>query len=164
MIADTHDAALHQNRSASGREPHDKLRRRWSVIAVLIASAILVQAAFAGAMLSGVDFAFAAHKAMAALLIASTFTAGLVATIALRRIPNGLKLGLMLLALAFAIGLQTAIGKMSANGVNLMWLHVPLGVALVGFAMQAISAARKIGRGRERATNHDAPMRKLWSI
>lgn len=121
------------------------MRRWWNVITALIAAAIFIEAVFAGAMLSGIDWARAAHAANAVILIATTATAGLVAIIALRRIPHGTKLGLTLLSLAAAVLLQTALGRMSAHGANLMWVHVPLGVALVGFATQAAAAARRLG-------------------
>jgi hypothetical protein len=38
------------------------------------------------------------------------------------------------------------VGIMSANGERLLWLHVPLGVALVGFAAETVSATRQLGR------------------
>ncbi|MEX2250308.1 MAG: hypothetical protein WD671_11805, partial [Parvibaculum sp.] len=102
-------------------------------------------AVFAGAMLSGYGWARTAHLANAGLLIASTIAAGLVAVVTLRRIPHGPRLGLILLLLAAVVFLQTAIGKSAANGTNLMWVHVPLGVALVGFAAQAVAGARRLG-------------------
>ena len=63
----------------------------------------------------------------------------------LRRIPQGLKLGLTLLSLAALLLLQTALGRSAAHGAKLLWLHVPLGVALVGLAGQALAAARRLG-------------------
>jgi hypothetical protein len=121
------------------------LRQWWGAVTTLLAAAIFIQAAFAGAMLSGVDWARAAHASGAVVLIVAALAAGFVCIATLRRIPLGLKLGLTLLSLAAAIFLQTALGKMSTQGANLMWLHVPLGVALVGFAAQAAAAARRLG-------------------
>lgn len=149
------------------KELHRGLRRWWSTVTLLIAVTVFVQAAFAGAILSGVDFAYAAHKVTAAVLAASTITAGLVAILTLRSVPNGLKLGLILLSLAAVIILQTVLGKLSANGTNLMWLHVPLGVALVGLAMQAAMGARKLGDDGQTVMAESVaknPVRKLWSI
>src|SRR5258706_12241697 len=108
------------------------LRRWWSVITILLATAILSEAIFAGAMLSGVDWARTAHSVNAAMLIASTFTAGLVALVTLRRIPHGLQLGLALLSLAPVAFIQAALGALSAKGPYLLWAHVPLGHALSG--------------------------------
>lgn len=149
------------------KEPHYRLQRWWGAITLLITIAIFTQALFAGAILSGVDFAYAAHKATAAILIASSLAAGLVATITLRTVLNGLKFGVTLLLLAVVIIVQTMLGKLSAEGANLMWVHVPLGVALVGLAMQAVIGARKLGDDghavtAERITKN--PARKLWSI
>jgi hypothetical protein len=54
----------------------------------------------------------------------------------------------MLFALAVILFAQTVIGRMSAEGQNLLWLHVPLGVALVGLTVQpARVAGRLAGRG-----------------
>ncbi|MDP3739388.1 MAG: hypothetical protein Q8R02_18510 [Hyphomonadaceae bacterium] len=121
------------------------LRQWWSVTTTLIAVAILIEAVFAGAMLSGVEWARAAHAANAVILLASTSAASLVAIVTLRRIPHGTKLGLTLLSLAAVVFLQTAAGKLSAEGANLMWAHVPLGAALVGFAGLAAARARRLG-------------------
>jgi hypothetical protein len=130
---------------AEGKMQPDTLRRAWGVITILLAIAISIQAVFAGAMLSGVGWARAAHEATATLLIASTTTAGLVCLVTLRSIPHGLKLGLTLLALAAAVVLQAALGVLSAKGANLLWIHVPLGVALVGLSAQAAIWARELG-------------------
>jgi hypothetical protein len=50
-------------------------------------------------------------------------------------------------ALAVILFAQAAIGRLSADGQNLLWLHVPLGVALVGLTVQP---ARIAGRLAER--------------
>src|SRR5512147_1778633 len=81
-------------------QPSRALRQRWIVITTLLAAAIFTQAVFAGAMLSGIDWARTAHSANAIVLIASTVAAGLIAAISLRRVPRGLNLALTLLALA----------------------------------------------------------------
>jgi hypothetical protein len=135
--ADTHDVVSNDRRRT--------LRQWWSAITTLLAAAIFIQAVFAGAMLSGVDWARAAHASGAVVLTIAVLAAGLVCIATLRRIPLGLRLGLTLLSLAAAIFLQTAVGKMSMQGANLMWVHVPLGVALIGFAAQAAAAARRLG-------------------
>jgi hypothetical protein len=96
-------------------------------------------------MLSGVDWARAAHSATAVALIASTLAAGLVSLVTLRRVPYGPRLAFTLLLLAVVVSLQTAVGKSSVAGANLMWVHIPLGVALVGFATQAVAGARRLG-------------------
>jgi hypothetical protein len=142
MSADQYNATVHL-----GRRPElsGNLRRWWGVITILIVAAIFIEAVFAGAMLSGAGWARAAHAANALVLVVSTVTAGLVALVTVRRIPHGLKLGLTLLALGAVLFVQAALGASSAHGANLLWLHVPLGVALVGFAAQAAAGARRLG-------------------
>ena len=120
------------------------LRRWWSVITNLIAFAVLMEAVFASAMLSGVGWARTAHAVNAAIVVASAFIAGLICVITLRGIANGFKLGLTLLSLAAVVFLQAAVGALSAKGTNLLWIHIPLGVALFGFAMRATAGARRL--------------------
>ena len=145
MNTSKHDAAVHFDPSTESSEPARHLQQWWSVITILLVVAIFTQAVFAGLMLSGVDWARAVHSANAGVLIASTLTAGLVSLVTLRGIPHGPRLGLTLLSLALVVFLQAAVGRSSAQGANLMWVHVPLGVALVGFAMQAVAGARRLG-------------------
>jgi hypothetical protein len=121
------------------------LRQWWSIIAMLLVLAVFTQAVFAGLTLSGVDWGRTAHSVNAVALIASTLTAGFTALVTIRRIPHGPKLGLTLLSLALLVVLQAAVGMSIAKGSNLMWVHVPLGVALVGLAWQAAAAARRLG-------------------
>lgn len=125
--------------------PHQGLWRWWGVITILLAADLFIEAVLAGAMLSGAPWARPAHAANAAVLVASTIVAGLVCLITLRRVPHGLRLGLTLLALGAAVVLQAAVGKASAHGAHLLWVHVPLGVALVGLATQAAAGARRLG-------------------
>lgn len=116
----------------------------WRLICALLLVAILIEAIFAGAMLSGAEWALAAHRATAAILILSALAAGTVALITLRRVPHGLRLGLTLMALAAALIVQATAGAMSAKGANLLWVHVPLGVALFGVARLAVDSARRM--------------------
>jgi hypothetical protein len=120
------------------------LRQWWSITTSLLVAAVFIEAVFAGATLSGVAWAGTAHRVTAALLIAATTIAALAALVTLRRIPHGMKFGLTLLALAVLLVLQAAVGVLSAKGANLLWIHVPLGVALFGFARQVVTAARKL--------------------
>ena len=131
-------------------EPSGNLRRWWSVITTVITAAVFIEAVFAGAMLSGAGWARTAHAATALVLIASTTTSGLVSLVALRRIPRGPTLSLTLLSLAAVVFVQAALGRFSAHGASLLWLHVPLGVALVGFAAQATLVARRLGARADR--------------
>lgn len=130
---------------ADSIEPANNLRRRWGVVTTLLVGGIFIQAVFAGAMLSGEDWARTAHSVTAVLLIVATIASGLISLVGLRRIPHGVKLGLTLLSLAAAVILQTVVGKLTSQGANLLWVHIPVGVALVGFAGQAAARARRLG-------------------
>jgi hypothetical protein len=142
MNADQYDVAV-----ALGESRVPTVWRGWSVIAVLIALAVLCEAIFAGAMLSGVEWAHRAHAVNAGILIASALIAGCAAVVRLRGVPQGVRLGRMLLSLGAVVFLQAALGALSAKGVNLLWVHVPLGVAIFGFATRAMLGARGLGRG-----------------
>jgi len=139
-----HDGAVHAGASTEVRSGR-ALRRWWSVIAALLAAAIFAQAVFAGLILSGVDWGREAHSFNSLVLIAASLAAGVISIVTLRRVPNGLRLGFTLLLLAVVVALQTAVGKSSVAGANLMWVHIPLGVALVGVAAQAMAGARRLG-------------------
>ncbi|MBS0409950.1 MAG: hypothetical protein JSR86_08555 [Proteobacteria bacterium] len=119
--------------------------RLWRAVTLVLVAGFFLEAVFAGAMLSGAGWALKAHALTAGLLIASTATAGLLSALTLRRFPPGLRLGLVLLALAAAAFVQSAVGALTAKGHNLAWLHIPLGVALVGLAGQAAASARRLG-------------------
>lgn len=136
--------AIHLDQPATSRAPADP-RQWWSIVAALLVLAIFAQAIFAGAMLSGFEWARTAHTTNALVAVAATVTASLVALVMLRRVANGWKFGLTLLALAAAVFVQFALGRMAAKGANLMWVHVPLGVALVALAGQAARTARNLG-------------------
>lgn len=142
MSADSYHQAIDLGRTG---EPGRNLRRGWGAVTILIVAAVFVEAVFAGAMLSGAGWAHAAHRAGALALVASTLIAGLAGLITLRRTPHGVGLGLTLLALGATLFVQMALGAASTHGANLLWLHVPLGVALLGFAGLAALAARRLG-------------------
>jgi hypothetical protein len=127
-------------------DPSRNLLRWWTAVTILLLIAVFTEAVLAGAVLSSVGWARRAHATGAAVLLASTLTAGLVAAIALRRIPQGLKLGLTLLSLGVVVLLQAAVGALTAKGANLLWIHVPLGVALFGAAVRPVAIARGLGR------------------
>ena len=145
MNTSNHDAAVHLDASTESGQPIRSLRQWWRVIAAFLVVAIFAQAVFAGLMLSGIDWGRTAHSVNAVVLIASTLSAGVASLVTLRRIPHGLKLGFTLLSLAVLVVLQAAVGVSAAKGANLMWVHIPLGVALVGLAGKAASVARRLG-------------------
>ena len=132
---------LDQPAAAPGANP----RQAWRIVTLVLMLALFVQAVFAGAMLSGFDWARAAHAANAVVVVVAACTAGFAAIVTQRRVRNGLKLGLLLLGLAAVVLVQFALGRLAAKGINLMWLHVPLGVVLVGIAGQVVAGARRLG-------------------
>jgi hypothetical protein len=138
MSTDRYDAALPLRDSTVVGDQSRSSRRWWHVITSLIAFAVLTEAVFAGAMFTGIGWARTAHAVNAGLLLASAFIGGLVALFTLRRVPHGLKLGWLLLSLAGMVVVQAALGALSAKGANLLWAHVPLGVALFGLATRAV--------------------------
>jgi len=145
MSTNQYDVAVPLGDSTVASDQTRNSRRRWGVITSLIALAVLMEAVFAGAMLSGIGWARTAHSVNAGVVLASALIAGLVAVLTLRHVPQGLKLGLMLLALAGIVVLQAALGAVSAKGTNLLWIHIPLGVALFGFATRTATRARALG-------------------
>ncbi|MBL6853996.1 MAG: hypothetical protein ISS15_20660 [Alphaproteobacteria bacterium] len=136
--------AIHLDQPVASRESGPW----WRVVTIVLVAAIFMQAVFAGAMLSGFDWARAAHAANGGLVVVATAAAALGAFVTLRRVPNGWRFALVLLGLAVAVFAQFALGRMAAKGENLMWVHVPLGVMLVGLAGQAVAGARKLGGER----------------
>ena len=142
----TVDAGIHGDPSTGADRPGRNLRQGWMVFTILLAAGFFLEAIFAGSILSGVTWARKAHAATAMILIATTFTGGLIGLVTLRRVRRGPRVGLTLLSLAAAALVQGALGAMTAKGANLTWIHVPLGVALVSLAGLAVMAARGLGR------------------
>lgn len=121
------------------------VRGVWRAITGAIVAAMFLEAVFAGAMLSGFEWARRAHMGGAALTIGATLIASLAAFATLRRVKHGARLGVYLMLLAAVAVAQATVGVASAKGGNLLWLHVPLGVALVGLTAQSVAGARRLG-------------------
>jgi hypothetical protein len=119
--------------------------RLWVVLTWLLLGAVFSQSIFAGFLLSGDGWGRTAHGFTALALVATTFVAGIAAAVALRQAQQGRRLAAWLVALAVCLALQTVVGRRSAEGEDLLWLHVPLGVALFGLAVQPARVARRIG-------------------
>jgi len=137
--------AIHLDEPVASQAPDP---RWWRPATILLAAAIFMQAVFAGAMLSGFDWARAAHAANALVVVVASAAASLAATVTLRRSQNGRRLAFVLFGLTVVVLVQFVLGRMAAKGANLMWAHVPLGVMLAGFAGQAVAGARKLGEER----------------
>jgi hypothetical protein len=115
----------------------------------LLVVAVFTQSIFAGVLLSGEGWGRTAHGITALALVAVTLGAGAAAAVTARGSGrDASKLTVLLFALAVILFAQTVIGRLSAEGQNLLWLHVPLGVALVGLMVQpARIAGRLAGQG-----------------
>lgn len=118
--------------------------RLWAVSTWLLLAAVFSQSIFAGFLLSGDEWGRTAHGFMALGLVATTLVVGIAAAITLRHAPQGRRLAAWLFALAVCLAIQTVVGRRSAEGEDLLWLHVPLGVALVGLTLQPVRVARRI--------------------
>jgi hypothetical protein len=125
--------------------PSHGATRVWSAITGIIVVGVFMQSVFAGLLLSGEGWGRTAHSITAVLLIAGTLLASVVAAITVRRVSKtGGKLALLLFGLTVVLVIQTIVGQLSAEGRNLLWLHVPLGVALVVLTMQPARVARQL--------------------
>lgn len=118
----------------------------WHGVAALLVLAIFSEATFAGAMLSGFEWARRAHMFNAVLVLLIAFGAGLAGLWTLRNAAQGLKFAWAMLGLGAVVLLQMIVGRSAAEGANLMWLHVPLGVALLGLALLSVVYARHLGQ------------------
>lgn len=134
-------ATLTSTTPETGRGPG--IARGWVVFTRLLMLAVFSQAVFAGLLLSGEGWGRTAHRSMAEGLVAGTLLAGIVAAVTLRRVAGGRRLALTLIALAVCLAVQMTLGLLSADGERLLWLHVPFGVALVGFADQLARSTRR---------------------
>lgn len=99
-------------------------------------------------MLSAEGWGRTAHG-ITALALVGVIAAGIAAALTVRATGrDASSLTVLLFALAVILFAQTVIGRLSAEGQNLLWLHVPLGVALLGLTVQpARIASRLAGRG-----------------
>jgi hypothetical protein len=125
--------------------------RVWLAIGGLVFAAVLAQPFFAGLMVRGHDWAETAHEQTGFGLVAATVVATAVATATLRRRAQGRAVIAPLLAFAVLLVVQTALCESAADGRDVLWLHFPLGVALVGAAMRLPGATRALADPQTRS-------------
>ncbi|HEY8547912.1 MAG TPA: hypothetical protein VIL36_22795 [Acidimicrobiales bacterium] len=118
--------------------------RAWGVFTSVLTAAIFLQAVTAGRLLSGDDWARDAHHAGAGLTFLAALVGAVVAGVRLRGVDAGRRLALLLAVLGVALLVQFGLGSASADGRDTLWIHVPLGVAIVGLAGQVASHARRL--------------------
>ena len=126
---------------AAGRAP----ARPWIVFTTVLMWAVFLQAVTAGRIFSGDEWARDVHRTAAGLLFLVVVAGGIVAIIRLRGRTGGRRFGLMLVAIGIGLFAQHRLGSAAADGEDTLWLHVPLGVALVGILAHTSQHARRVG-------------------
>jgi len=118
----------------------------WIIFARLLLIAVYAQSIFAGIFLSGKIWGRDAHEMNAGILVTVSFVAGALALFSLRNVAGGRRYAVAMLAFAVAITIQYGIGEQVADGERLLWLHIPFGVALIGWSAEMATVARRLGR------------------
>jgi hypothetical protein len=119
--------------------------RAWSAFTTVLTWAVFLQAVTAGRILTGDDWARDVHRTAAGLLFIAAVVGGLVALVRLRDRAGGRRFGLMLVAMGVALFVQHGLGTSAADGEDTLWIHIPLGVALVALMMRLGLFARRLG-------------------
>ena len=104
----------------------------WQVVTTVLMLAIFSQAITAGLLLRGDGWAQTFHRSAAGALVAATFVAGVVALVTLRAEARGRRMGTMLVVIAVGLVVEYALGAASVEGKDVLWIHVPVGVGLIG--------------------------------
>jgi hypothetical protein len=124
-----------------GRSP----ARGWIAFTTIITVGVFFQAVTAGRILVGDGWARDIHRATAGLLLVAAIAGGIVAVVRLRDRAGGREFGLMLVAMGVALLVQYGLGSAAADGKDTLWIHIPLGVALLALMMRLEMRARRIG-------------------
>jgi hypothetical protein len=119
--------------------------RAWIAFTTILTLAVFFQAVTAGRILTGDEWARDLHRTVASLLILATVGGGIVALVRLRGRTRGRRFGLMLVAIGVIMFVQHGLGTAAADGHNTLWIHVPLGVALLGLLVETIHLACGVG-------------------
>lgn len=119
--------------------------RAWATFTTVMGWAVFLQAVTAGRILTGDEWAYDVHRTAAGLLFLVAVAGGVVALVSLRDRARGRRFGLMLVAIGVGLLVEHRLGTAAADGEDTLWIHVPLGVALVGILLQASQLARRIG-------------------
>jgi hypothetical protein len=130
----------------SNNERQPGVVQAWVVFTRLLVIVVYVQSIFAGVLLSGYAWGRTAHRATAMSLVAGTLLAGVLAIVMLHGIPGGRRFAGLLLALGVGLAIQMTIGLKAADGERILWIHVPLGVALVGMTAGLVAVAQRLGQ------------------
>jgi hypothetical protein len=127
-------------------EPVDRSpARAWAMFTTVLTWAVFLQAVTAGRILTGDEWARDVHRTAAGLLFLVAVGGGVVALVRLRDRARGRQFGLVLVAIGVGLFAEHGLGTAAADGEDTLWIHVPLGVALVGLLAQATHVARRVG-------------------
>lgn len=119
--------------------------RTWAMFTTVLTWAVFLQAVTAGRVLTGDDWARDVHRTTAGVLFLVAVGGGVVALVRLRDRARGRQFGLVLLAIGVGLFAEHGLGTAAADGEDTLWIHVPLGVALVALLAQATNLARRVG-------------------
>lgn len=118
----------------------------WSGIARLLMVATFAQAFFAGVFLSGELWGRDLHRFMGFTIAGISVVLAVIAVVSLREESEGRRFALSLVGFAVMVAIQLALGLAYAEGTRTLWLHLPLGVGLVGAAAGLETTARQLGQ------------------
>jgi hypothetical protein len=130
---------------APGQPVEPRPARAWVVFTTVLMWVVFLQAVTAGRILRGDGWARDVHRTAAGVLVLAALGGGVVALVRLRDRARGRRFGLMLVVIGVALLVQHGLGTAAADGDDTLWIHIPLGVALVSAMAQANLIARRLG-------------------
>jgi hypothetical protein len=119
--------------------------RAWAMFTTVLMGAVFLQAVTAGRILTGDAWARDVHRTAAGLLFLVAVGGGGVALVRLRDRAGGRRFGLMLVAIGVGLLVEHGLGTAAADGEDTLWIHIPLGVALVALMVRLDMFARRLG-------------------
>jgi hypothetical protein len=119
--------------------------RAWAVFTTVLMWAVVLQAVSAGRILTGDEWARDVHRTGAHAMFVAAIVAAVVALVRLRHRAGGRRFALMLVAVGVGVYVQHGLGTAAAEGRDTLWIHVPLGVALVLLLAHVSHVARRVG-------------------